>query len=518
MRRFETAGRFAVTGTLALVCACGGGAAATTGPQHADIPIYPGVVPAKSATSAAEQPPPPSASKPSPFPAIHRATLPNGLRVAVIEAHALPIVQVRVLVHAGMGYGQAGAAEITAEMLKDGGAGPMTPQQVVSRIESLGASLSVDVDFDRSVLGLGVTKSHLADAMAILGPVLQAPRFDAGELKKLLSRRTDEAEEAERSNGQWMALRLMFRELYSAKNPYATYDLLPSEIAKINGGTVRSFHKRFYVPKNTEIIFAGDVDLPTAQAEVVKALGSWKGGEPPKVSFPAAIAPAKRRVIVASRPKSAQSDIFVANLAPPRDTPDWPALRVASQILGGGVASRLFADVREQRSLAYSTYARILPLAHGEEPVFAYAGTQTDKTVASVSGILENMDRITHQPVTAAEVNTAGRYLSDIFAVALETVGAIAEQVAVQDTLGLPDGYWDQYRAAVRSLDVAKASAAAKVLFPTSASLIIVAGDADVIAKPLSRFGEVVVVDPEKEFATVSTIPQSASAPAAPTH
>ncbi len=82
----------------------------------------------------------------------------------------------------------------------------------------------------------------------------------------------------------------------------------------------------------------------------------------------------------------------------------------------------------------------------------------------------------------------------------------------MQDTLGLPDGYWDTYRAAVRDVSVDRAKAAAKKLFGGTAQLIVVAGDADAIGKPLSHFGEVVVVDPEKEFVTTRTIPADPSA------
>jgi hypothetical protein len=83
------------------------------------------VPPIVTTTTGAERqrqpPPPPLASKPSPFPAIARSKLDNGLRIAVVEAHAIPIVQIRLVTFAGMGYGAPGAGEMTAQMLKDGG-------------------------------------------------------------------------------------------------------------------------------------------------------------------------------------------------------------------------------------------------------------------------------------------------------------------------------------------------------------------------------------------------------------
>jgi zinc protease len=502
--------KMAFTALLALAC---GGSNEASAPPHLDIPVPPVRTSSADTSKQHREPPPASlASKPSPFPAIARAKLDDGLRVAVVEAHALPIVQIRLVTYAGMGYGAPGAAQLTAEMLKEGGTRTMTGATLLSRIEALGASLSVDVDFDRSVLSLGVTKTHLEDALALLAQVVMEPRFDGAELRKVKARRADEAREAARGSGAWGATRVMFRELYNEQNPYSRYDMVPSEIAKVTEATLRDFHKRFYVPSNVEVIVTGDVTLPQAQGAVQKSFGAWKGAAAPKVEFPEAIAPAKRRVIIASRPHSEQSDIFVAGLGPARNASDWPDLRVANQVLGGGVASRLFSDVREQRSLAYSTRSQILELAHGKEPVFAYAGTATKKTGLAVQGLIENMEKITHGAVEQNEVSSAGRYLSDIFAIRLESIGSIADLVAVQDTLGLPDGYWDTYRSAVREVTTARAEAASKQLFSSASQLIVVAGDASVIGKPLSHFGEVVVLDPEKEFATVQTIPADPNA------
>jgi len=497
--------------TLGLLFACG--AETASAPPHLEIPVPPVQTSAQTSHGAREAPPGSLASKPAPFPTVERAKLDDGLRVAVVPATALPIVQIRFVTFAGMGYGTPGAAQLTADMLKEGGTRTMTSAQVLSRIETLGATLSVDCDFDRTVLELGVTKAHLGEALDLLAQVVSEPRFDGAELRKLKARRTDEAREAARGSGAWIATRLLFRELYSEKNPYSHYDLVPSEIAKITDRTLRDFHKRFYVPSNSELIVTGDVTEEQARAAAQKSFGAWKGGAAPAVEFPASIPPARTRIMLASRPHSEQSDIFVASLAPPRSASDWPALRVANQVLGGGVAGRLFSDVREQRSLAYNTRSQILELAHGDEPLFAYAGTATKKTGLAVQGLLENIQKIAQGPIEQSEVATAGRFLSDIFAIRLESIGAIADLVAVQDTFGLPDGYWDRYRAAVKEVSIADAQAAAKKLFGGSGQLIIVAGDPDVIGGPLSHFGEVVVVDPEKEFATVRTIPANPNAP-----
>jgi predicted Zn-dependent peptidase len=482
---------------------CGGAAPATFGPQKVDIPIRDTTkVSKKGAAAHKEGPPAPLASRESPFPAVKRTKLPNGMDIAVARAGSLPVVHVRLVVRVGANYGTPGAGAITASLLKDGGTRTMTSAALLSRLETLGASLGVSTDFDKSTFSLAVVKDKLPDALAVLAEMISAPRFDEGELKKLKARMSDEADEAAKSNGTWMAMRVAFRELYSDKSPYATYELLPTEIAKVDGKAVRDFYKAFYVPKNTELVLAGDVGDAEAEALAKKHFSVFAGGDPPKVEFPTQIPPAKRRVLVVDRPKSVQSDIFVVGLAPERTSPAWADLRVANQILGGGVASRLFMDVREQRSLAYSTRSQIVELARGAQPLVCYAGTQTPKTADAVQGLLDNVGKIAVGPIADAEVLSARRYLSDIFAVRMETVGSIADLIVLADALGLGEGYWDKYREAVRSVDVPRAQAASKVLFSADKVIVVVAGDAGAITKDLGRFGEVVVIDPAKGFQT----------------
>jgi zinc protease len=181
-------------------------------------------------------------------------------------------------------------------------------------------------------------------------------------------------------------------------------------------------------------------------------------------------------------------------------------------VFGGGLTGRLFRDVREKRSLAYSASAHPLELAHDAQPLLAYAGTQAPKTAEAVQAVLHTLAGMRTAPPTPDEVMSARRYLSDIFAVRMETLGAIADMVAQLRELDLPDDYWDTYRAGLRAVTTADTDAEAARVFTPDHALIIVAGDADVVADPLTRFGEVTVIDPENDFRVIRRLPRSAAA------
>lgn len=503
-----------VLGLLALLgsVACGE-TVASTGPAKTEIPAYDGMPPAKKKAAPERKAPPSSgAAKESPFPNVARSKLANGLGVDVVTAKSLPVVHAHVIVKAGAGYGASPhLGVITAEMLKDGGTRAMASAELLRRVETLGTNLAISTRADATTISLKVTKDKLAEGLALLSQVVREPRFDDGELKKLKNREIDEVEDALRSSGSFTARYVMNHELFGAGHPYASQDAMPSELKKIDRAMVEGFHKKFYVPSNAVLVLAGDIDEATAKDLAQKNFGAWTGGAAPKVEFADPKTPEKTRVVIANRPKSAQSDVFVATTAPDRKSKDWAKLRVANQILGGGVASRLFSDVRESRSLAYNTSSSITELAHGRLPLSLYAGTQTAKTGEAVTGLLENLERMKSNPPSQLETETARRYLSDIFAIYMETVGSIASLVGTAEVLGLPDKYWDEYRKEVRATSAADAAAAAATLFGDARAhaLIVVSGDADTIGPELAKYGEVTVLDPEKDFKTIKTIPQA---------
>jgi zinc protease len=453
-----------------------------------------------------------------PFPKIERAELSNGMQLEVIEAHALPIVQLRVVIKSGSAADAdlTGLAALTARMLKDGGAGRYSSKELLAKVETLGADLGVDVDRDSTVLSLAVASRHFEQALGLLATVVRQPRWSAIEFDKLKKRQIQRVADRAKSSGAWSATMLLFRELYqlpAAVHPYASYDALPSEFRKITLGDCRNFYRKNVVPKNTVVVIAGDVSLDPARQAVEQVLSAWKGPDVVPLTFAEPVPPEHLKILLADRPKSAQTDIYVGVLGPERRDDSWPALKVADQILGGGVAGRLFLDVREKRSLAYNTRSAVGELARGPVPITAYAGTQTAKTGLAVQALLDNLKRIAQEPPTDDELNTARRYLADTFAIKMETIGSVADMAVALDVLGLPDDYYDEYRKQIGEVTAKAAEETIAEYVRDGHAVIAVAGDADRIGPMLSHFGDVAVFNPEKEFERVRTIPANPAAP-----
>ena len=471
---------------------------------------------------AADSLPPPSGITPdAPFPRIEHRELPNGLALRVIERHVLPIVELRLVTLSGQATdaGKPGLAVLTGDLLKDGGAGAWSSRQLVEQVESLGADLSIRTDRDSTRISMAVTTRDFERALELVGTVAQRPRFDPGEFAKLKNREIERVTNLARVSGGWGASMVLYRELYelpTSLHPYSHYDALPSELRRLTLADSRHWHARHFTPKNSFLVVVGDVTPDQVAAAAERVFGSWKGEAPPRPAFSPPLPPRNTRLFVVDRQGSAQSQIYVATLGPEVETETWAALKVTNQILGGGFAGRLFLDVREKRSLAYSTGSSVEELAQGPVPIALSAGTQTAKTAHAVQALLEHFRRIGSTPPSEDEVEIASRYLSDSFLISTSTVPAIADLSARLGVFGLPDDWYDDYRRDVRSVAPGTVVKTAGRYYQPGRALVVISGDAARIAEPLRRFGEVTVVDPERDFVVEKKLAHDPTAPLGP--
>lgn len=461
-------------------------------------------------------PPPSGLAKDAKFPTIEHSRLDNGLELRVVTRKTYPIIELRLVLFSGVASDgpEPGVAAIAGELLKAGGAGQFSAADLAQRAESLGSSLDVTTDRDATRITMAVTTADLDAALDLMGAVVQKPRFAPVEFDKLKQRELERVRNSAKASAGWAGSMVLYRELFdlpTAVHPYAHYDAKPSELDKLTLASCKRWYQTNVTPKNATLVVAGDIDAATAEAAAKRVFAGWKGEKPNAQTYNNPVPQEDRTLWLVDRPHSAQSQIYVAGLGPERSTPAWPALAATNQILGGGVAGRLFLDVREKRSLAYGTGSSLEEPARSPVPIVLSAGTQTAKTGLALQALLENLDKISSAPPTDAEVGMASRYLSDSFLFRTETLGAVADLTVKLAILGLPDDYFDTYRSAIRKLDNATVYDAAQKYFKIKNPVLVVAGDAARIAKPLSHFAKVVIIDPEHDFQPGKSLPMDPS-------
>jgi predicted Zn-dependent peptidase len=191
---------------------------------------------------------------------------------------------------------------------------------------------------------------------------------------------------------------------------------------------VAEFHRRHYRTANIVVTAAGKIDhdriaegvvrrLDKAAAEVGRDL--LLGGAPPERTAPSATA--KSRLIV-NRPTE-QAHVMVGMPAFERNHPDRQVLNVLDHVLGGGMSSRLFQSVREERGLAYNVYS-YRSSYQGAGDLAVYAGTAPSRAPEVVKLITEELDKMATAGVTEDELSAAKSHIRGATALGLEDSGA----------------------------------------------------------------------------------------------
>jgi predicted Zn-dependent peptidase len=225
--------------------------------------------------------------------------LSNGLPVWLIEAHAVPLVQINLLIKAGAGddpAGKFGVASLTAAML-DEGAGSRTALQIADEAEFLGANLLTTSGFDASAVRLNVPVSRLRDGLALLADVALRPTFPGEELERVRKERLTALLQA-KDDPASVAPLAFARTVFGAAHRYGTAAVgTESTITAFTVADLKAFHAAMYQPANATLIAIGDIQAADAMAQLEAHFGKWQNGAAePRRTLPAAPPPAARSV------------------------------------------------------------------------------------------------------------------------------------------------------------------------------------------------------------------------------
>lgn len=424
-------------------------------------------------------------------PAIHDATLPNGLTLRVVEMHEVPLVQVDVLIEGGgrEDGDLAGLATFTAGML-DEGAGTRNALGIAAETEFLGASLATGADWNFTTVSLRVPKRTMGPALNLLADVVLRPTFPRAEVIRQRDLRLA-AILQQRDQPNAVASLVLNRELFPDGNPYhrsLTGD--SSSTAVLDSATVRAFYERAILPNRTTVIVTGDITLDEARRELAARFEAWARG-PALGRRDAAAPPAIDRpttFFVVDKPGAAQSVVVLAERGVAHDNPDYFALQVMNTILGGSFSSRLNTNLRETKGYTYgagsSFQYRPIP-----GPFTASAQVRTNVTDSALVEFMTEINRIRDTAVSGAELDRAKAYLALGLAGDFETTGQVARQIAQLVTFHRPPSYFETFATRVQAVTAADVQRVAGTYLHPDRLTVVVVGDLRAIRPGIEALG-----------------------------
>jgi predicted Zn-dependent peptidase len=362
-----------------------------------------------------------------------RTALPDGPRVISSRLRASRSVTIEAHVLAGSRHEdaeQAGCAHFMEHLTFKGTRAFTTTRALSEAVEGIGGTFNASTDRESTVYYVRVPLRHAALAMTVLGELVARPLLDEKEIEQERDVIVEEIrsyldDPAEHVN-------VLFDLAVFGDTPLGREIAGTEEsVRALPADAIHRFWGAYYRPANVVVAASGDI----AHAEVVRlaeaAFGMGSGAVPTYAPAPAI--PAGERFVRATR-ATTQAQLIIGVPGIRRDHPDQWTLSVLNAVLGDGMSSRLFLEVREERGLAYDVGSSIVSYADAGV-VSVYAGVDPGKIRPTIAAVLEELARLRDVRVPDAELAKVKAYLAGRLEMRLDESRYLASWIGTQEAL-----------------------------------------------------------------------------------
>lgn len=410
-----------------------------------------------------ETPPKPSAPKSVIIPAVKEKTLPNGLKVAVVERKNVPLVTVQLLVKSGASsedMSKAGLANLTAALLTKG-TETRTATQIAEQMEFLGGSINTGAGWNNSNVIVNVMSDKLEQALTIMSDVVLNPAFKQEEIDLQKSQTLDGLAYNLKQPGflaNYVASKYSFDEHPAGGTP--------ASIEAITRDYIVKFRNDNYKPNNAILIFTGDITAIKANALAQKFFGAWKNS--PTSSTAKIVQKASttknaavKSILVVDLPNSGQASVKylkplnVGRVKSSATSSIYYPASVMNSVLGGGYSSRLNQEIRIKRGLSYGAGSGFA-WRSGETNFATSTQTKNESAAEVAELVLAEVKKLTDSPVSATELSPRKLVLTGNFGQTIETTGGLAGAVADLYAFGISTTELNAYMKSVQAVSNAQ--------------------------------------------------------------
>jgi len=443
-----------------------------------------------SAPVLAQKQTPPEGGKPRSFTLPRKETfaLPNGLKVTMIPYGSIPKVAISAIVNAGNlneSAQQTWLADLTGDLMKEGTA-TRSAEQISQESARMGGGLTIGVGIEQTTVGADVLSEFGPEMVNLIADVMQHPTLPASELARLKNDYTRRVTIAKSQPGQ-----LAYERFRSVLYPNHSYGrIFPTEqmISNYKIEDVQKFYKDNIGAARTHIYVAGRFDSAEMKKAITQAFSGWSRGAAPIEDIPKPVS--RRTMHLIDRPGAAQSTLYIGLpvIAPGND--DYIPFVVTNALLGGSFASRITANIREQKGYTYSPNSQ-LSSRYRDAYWVEIADVTTAVTGPSMKEIFYEIERLQKEPPPDAELQGIKNFLGGLFVIRNSSRQGLIAQVAFMDLHKLPDSYLTNYVQNVFAVSPQDVQRMTQKYLLGDQMTIVVVGDKSKIADQLAPFGSV---------------------------
>jgi zinc protease len=434
-----------------------------------------------------KEPPKPAAARPLSLPVPNSFTLKNGLTIIHSQRPGLPVVAANLVLRTGSDanpINRPGLATFTATML-DQGTATRSALQMADDVAQIGATLTATANMDATFIAIRSLAKNFPAALDLLADVTLRPSFPQAEIDRQRASRLARLVQQKEDPNE--AARVVMRmAIFGDKHPYGYGDFgTEASVKATTRDDMVAFWKQNFAPNNAALVVTGNIDAATLRSLAEKTFGAWPRGTPAKPSLSAAGTTPARLVLV-DRPGAPQTQLRVAGVGTARSTPDYDALQVMNNTLGGMFSSRINMNLREDHGYTYGASSQF---AYYRTPgAFVVAtGVRTDVTAPAVSEMLNEIRKMRNTSVTEEELTLSKDSLSRSLPGDFETSAAAAGSFSTLFVYDLGLNYYEGFPARIQKVTTSQVQAAATKYLDPAKMIVIAVGDRAKIAPELEK-------------------------------
>ncbi len=415
----------------------------------------------------------------------YRRVLSNGVVAFMAEDHDFPLVNVSVIVRTG-GYldpkGKEGLADMVGSQIRAGGTTRLSAEAFDEEAAFLAANITSNMSDTQAGASVNFLAKDIDKALELFFDMLRHPGFqqDRIDLYKNqviqgLERRNDKTEQI--LSREWT-------RLMRGDDHFSTAWETKASIESVSREDLLAFHKKYYHPGGFIFAVSGDFDPKDVLLRLEKGMQGWPilKEEVPPVPKPSHVP--LPSVYMVNKPDVNQGRLSIGHLSTQRDNPDYYALSMMDDILGGGgFTSRIMVRVRSDEGLAYSAGSDFGFGVYYDGVFQAQFQSKSATCAQATTIVLEEIEKMRTQKVTQEELETAVNYAVEVFPRYFASAAAIVETFANDEYTHRKPDFWETYRERIRSVTAEAVSTVARKYLLPEKMVILAVGNVDDMLK-----------------------------------
>jgi zinc protease len=404
-------------------------------------------------------------------------SLPNGLKVMVLENHALPVLTAELVSRAGSfdnPEGKSGLATLTSEIMSDG-----TVSRDLTKLaqdqEHIGTHVTTMAAMDSSSVSMSLLSYHAGEGMNLLADVALHPAFRAEDVDRRRKQRLLRIAQ-ESDTVQNMALRVGPKLLFG-DTPYGMTSTGTTEsVTALTPTDISGFYSGHYGPGDSVLVLVGDLSRAQAEKLARQYFGKWTAPTAAAPAAPPAPAPPSTHVVIIDKPGAPQTALAAMGVGVPANSPDVNTLSVLNYTLGGSFGSRINMNLREVHGYTYGASSSFIPFHDGGE-FYVMSLVRTDVTGPAAKEMMSELRNFPANPSSADELAAAKEASIRSLPGRFETTAVTARAIDNLFVYNRPLDYYASLPAKFAAVSQEDIARAAKQYLHPDQLILVAAGD-----------------------------------------